>query len=87
MPMEEPRVPNVFEGAIHAKCLQIVLVLSPKERSIPARLWLLERASAEQPWQTAVGPIAVTLGPHWIGVGGWRALGRPARWFADEEGR
>ena len=76
-PIEAPRIPSVFEGAIQPKCLQLILVLSPKARSIPAHLWLLERVSAEQPWQTAVGPIAVTLGRTGLAWGDGEHSGDP----------
>ena len=66
---EEPRIPKIFEAAVPAKCLQVVLVLSPKERSIPARLWLLERASAVEQWKSAAGPVAVTLGRNGLAWG------------------
>jgi L,D-peptidoglycan transpeptidase YkuD (ErfK/YbiS/YcfS/YnhG family) len=74
---DEPRVPKIFEAAIPAKCLQVVLVLSPQERSVPARLWLLARATAEEQWKTDAGPIAVTLGRNGLAWGDGEHSGVP----------
>jgi len=64
----QPRIPEMFAGALPETCQQVVLVLSPAEHSIPARLWLLERHPGMN-WKTFTGPIAVTIGRNGLAWG------------------
>lgn len=56
-----PRIPSMFRAALPESCQQVMLVLSPHDESVNARLWLLERERAGS-WRTFAGPIPVTLG-------------------------
>jgi L,D-peptidoglycan transpeptidase YkuD (ErfK/YbiS/YcfS/YnhG family) len=59
---QTPRIPRIFEPALPAKCTQVILVLSPDQRSISARLWLIGRPSPTESWRTVSRPINVSLG-------------------------
>ena len=76
-----PQIPKFLEAAIPAKCLQVVLVLSPAAQSVPARMWLLERSSGEEVWQASSGPIAVTLGRNGLAWGDGEYHGDPPAGF------
>ncbi|MDZ4286395.1 MAG: L,D-transpeptidase family protein [Prosthecobacter sp.] len=57
-----PSIPALFKSSLPAACRQVVLVLSPSQPSVTARLWLLERSTSDDAWHTATDPIPVTLG-------------------------
>ena len=63
-----PRIPSVFAAALPSACQQVMLVLSPKAESVPARLWLLERDGSGG-WRAFGGPISVTLGQNGLAWG------------------
>lgn len=85
-PEAGPRIPTVFASSLPVNCQQVVLVLSPQERSETARLWLMERSEG-QPWRAAAGPIAVTLGHQGLAWGkGEHTAGPPAGFRIKHEG-
>ncbi len=76
----------VFASSLPVNCQQVVLVLSPQERSETARLWLMERSEG-QPWHSAAGPIAVTLGHQGLAWGkGEHTAAPPAGFRIKHEG-
>jgi L,D-peptidoglycan transpeptidase YkuD (ErfK/YbiS/YcfS/YnhG family) len=67
--------------------LQVVLVLSPRAESIPARLWMLERSTARDDWRVASGPIDVTLGRSGLAWGdGEHVASAPTGFPLKQEG-
>lgn len=85
-PSPAPRIPSFFESALPASCQQVMLVLSPEARSVPARLWLLERQSGGA-WGALAGPISVTLGQNGLAWGeGEHTAPAPADFRIKREG-
>jgi L,D-peptidoglycan transpeptidase YkuD (ErfK/YbiS/YcfS/YnhG family) len=82
-----PHIPDLLAPAVPANCRQVVLVLSPNAESVPARLWMLERESAENEWRTVAGPIDVNLGRSGLGWGeGEHTMPMPAEFPVKREG-
>lgn len=81
-----PRVPRMFRSALPDGCRQVMLVLSPSEESVDAKLWLLEREAGGR-WQTHAGPITVTLGRKGLAWGvGEHCCTAPADFRIKHEG-
>jgi L,D-peptidoglycan transpeptidase YkuD (ErfK/YbiS/YcfS/YnhG family) len=64
-----PHIPASLESALPENCRQVVLVLSPEAKSVPARMWMLERSTAKDDWSVAAGPISVNLGRNGLAWG------------------
>ena len=82
----QPRIPAMFDASLPAGCQQVMLVLSPAERSIAARLWLMEKTSRGG-WQPVDGPIPVSLGHQGLAWGrGEHTASPPAGFRIKYEG-
>jgi L,D-peptidoglycan transpeptidase YkuD (ErfK/YbiS/YcfS/YnhG family) len=82
-----PDIPDLLAPAVPTNCRQVVLVLSPNAESIPARMWMLERTTADDDWSTAAGPIPVSLGRSGLGWGeGEHTMPPPAGFRIKHEG-
>jgi L,D-peptidoglycan transpeptidase YkuD (ErfK/YbiS/YcfS/YnhG family) len=82
-----PRLPKLLAPAIPANCRQVVLVVSPESRSVPARMWMLERDSADGEWERFAGPIAVNLGSNGLAWGdGEHSMPAPSGFPIKQEG-
>jgi L,D-peptidoglycan transpeptidase YkuD (ErfK/YbiS/YcfS/YnhG family) len=64
-----PRIPKLLASALPGNCRQVVLVLSPEAKSVPAQMWMLERTSVDDDWSVAAGPISVNLGRNGLAWG------------------
>lgn len=85
-PASSPRIPAMFASSLPADCQQAMLVLSPAEPSVTARLWLLEREGFDE-WHAVAGPIPVTLGHQGLAWGsGEHAAAAPAGFRIKREG-
>lgn len=81
-----PRIPPVFAMSLPDRCQQVMLVLSPEEKSVAARLWLLERSEFSG-WHPVAGPISVTLGHQGLAWGsGGHTAPAPAGFRIKREG-
>ncbi|HSI64632.1 MAG TPA: hypothetical protein VLE43_16005 [Candidatus Saccharimonadia bacterium] len=58
----QPHLPERFAVDLPVDCRQLMLVVSPHQSSVPAKLWLMERESADAGWRVFRGPIDVSLG-------------------------
>jgi L,D-peptidoglycan transpeptidase YkuD (ErfK/YbiS/YcfS/YnhG family) len=65
----QPHLPERFAADLPTDCRQLMLVVSPHQSSVPARLWLMHRGSARDSWQVHRGPIEVTLGRNGLAWG------------------
>jgi L,D-peptidoglycan transpeptidase YkuD (ErfK/YbiS/YcfS/YnhG family) len=82
-----PHIPELLAPAVPANCRQVVLVLSSETRSIPAKMWMLERTTADDRWSTAAGPIPVNLGRNGLAWGdGEHTIAAPAGFPIKQEG-
>src|SRR5262245_27313480 len=82
-----PALPKLLAPAVPDRCRQVVLVLSPETKSVPARLWMLERGHAGKSWKTHAGPIPVSLGRSGLGWGeGEHAMPAPDGFPIKQEG-
>ncbi|RBP45668.1 L,D-peptidoglycan transpeptidase YkuD (ErfK/YbiS/YcfS/YnhG family) [Roseimicrobium gellanilyticum] len=63
------RIPERFARELPPACRQIMLVVSPHETSITAKLWLMERRDEGGSWRLHRGPIDVTLGRNGLAWG------------------
>lgn len=86
-PAPTPEIPTLLAPAVPNTCHQVVLVLSPEAKSIPARLWLLERSSPTDEWHATSGPIPVTLGRNGLAWGeGEHTMPAPEGFPIKQEG-
>ena len=80
-----PRVPRLFASDVTSDCRQMMLVLSPHERSVRAQLWLLEREGSG--WRVERGPLPATLGHRGLAWGaGEHTAAAPAGFRLKREG-
>jgi len=87
IPSSIPRIPQLLAPAVPENCHQVVLVLSPEARSVPARLWMLERSAANEAWRPKSGPIPVTLGRNGLAWGeGEHSMPAPEGFPIKQEG-
>ncbi len=80
-------VPRLFARQLPETCGQILLVVTPEERSIVGEMKLLERSDATQPWRLRGGPIPVTVGRNGLAWGrGEHTVAAPAGFRVKQEG-
>ena len=63
----EPMMPKMLAQSLPDQCRQVLLVLAPDERSVTARMWLLENNEGE--WESVREPIDCTLGHQGLAWG------------------
>lgn len=82
-----PGPPGLFASYLPESCEQVMLVVSPRQTSIPAQLWLLERSPGDSRWRMARGPLDVTLGRNGLAWGrGEHRSGAPKGFPMKREG-
>lgn len=82
-----PAIPAMLASSLPKNCRQVVLVLSPEGRSVPARMWMLDRTTGDDDWSVAAGPLAVTLGRNGLAWGeGEHTVSPPAGFPIKQEG-
>ncbi len=63
----KPLMPKMLAQSLPDQCRQVLLVLAPDERSVTARMWLLENNEGE--WESVREPIDCTLGHQGLAWG------------------
>ena len=63
----KPLMPKMLAQSLPDQCRQVLLVLAPDERSVTARIWLLENNEGE--WESVREPIDCTLGHQGLAWG------------------
>lgn len=82
---QTPRIPERLRMSLPEECRQVVLVLAPDDRSVKARIWLMESSTAG--WISVEGPFDCTLGHQGLAWGtGEHTVAKPEGFRTKHEG-